>query len=123
MGRIFKVETSTAPWLVQAIEQQGTQITYANLLYSMNSALDQLSASQGTAAPFKVPPQAAGMFGGMLDRLVSNPLRGSPHAQVSSPQLSSIRDMGACEGLPGEACADVAASFAVAEQQAADAVC
>ena len=66
--------------MVQAIERQGTQISYANLLFSMNTALEQLSASQGTAAPFKLPAEAAGMFGGLLDRVVSKASMKAPSA-------------------------------------------
>jgi hypothetical protein len=55
----------------QAIEQQGTRITYAALLYSMSQALEALSASQGRTPPFKLPHEAKNLFGGLLDRLVS----------------------------------------------------
>jgi len=59
-------------WVLgQAIERQGTSITYLQLLYSMTQALQQLQASQGNMPP-KLPPQVGGMFGGLVNKLVRN---------------------------------------------------
>lgn len=70
-------------WVLgQAIERQGTSITYLQLLYSMTQALQQLQASQGNMPP-KLPPQLGGMFGGIVNKLVRNTFKSS----VSFPRL------------------------------------
>ena len=55
---------------VQAIERSGTGITYLQLLMSMSQALEQLSAQQGKLPP-KLPTEVGGMFGGLLNKLVT----------------------------------------------------
>ena len=63
---------------VQAIERSGTGITYLQLLMSMSQALEQLSAQQGKLPP-KLPTEVGGMFGGLLNKLVTLPTQtGSP---------------------------------------------
>lgn len=55
----------------QAIERRGTSISYGQLLYSMSEALEQLSAQQGKLPP-KLPAQVGGLFGGLVNKLVSS---------------------------------------------------
>ena len=57
------------PWWLQAIERCGTGITYAQLLYNMSQALEQLSAQQGKLPP-KLPGEIGGLFGGLVNKLV-----------------------------------------------------
>ena len=55
---------------MQAIERRGTTISFGQLLYSMSEALEQLSAQQGKLPP-KLPAQVGGLFGGLVNKLVS----------------------------------------------------
>ena len=57
---------------LQAIERSGTGITYLQLLMSMSQVLEQLSAQQGKLPP-KLPTEVGGMFGGLLNKLVTSP--------------------------------------------------
>jgi hypothetical protein len=66
-------ECSSIPVRLQAIERQGTHITYLQLLYSMTQALEQLHASQGNRPP-KLPPQVGGLFGGLVNKVVKGAL-------------------------------------------------
>ncbi|BDA41997.1 Metacaspase-1A [Coccomyxa sp. Obi] len=59
---------------IQAIERQGTSITYLQLLYSMTQALEQLQASHGKPRPPKLPAEIGGLFGGMVNKLVNGAL-------------------------------------------------
>ncbi|KAK9908707.1 hypothetical protein WJX75_001808 [Coccomyxa subellipsoidea] len=68
------VSTGAATFaFIQAIERQGTHITYLQLLYSMTQALEQLHASQGNRPP-KLPPQVGGLFGGLVNKVVKGAL-------------------------------------------------
>lgn len=58
---------------MQAIERQGTHITYLQLLYSMTQALEQLHASTGSRPP-KLPPKVGGLFGGLVSKVVNGAL-------------------------------------------------
>ena len=73
---------------VQAIERRGTSISYGQLMYSMSEALEQLSAQQGKLPP-KLPSQVGGLFGGLVNKLVSPPNQACPVTDVDSSVHSS----------------------------------
>ena len=99
------------PWWLQAIERCGTGITYAQLLYNMSQALEQLSAQQGKLPP-KLPGDIGGLFGGLVNKLVRAQ---APHclltaicfplveelltAAVLTIELTFVLCMSRCDGL------------------------
>ena len=72
VGQTLAPRCRVSSFNLQAIERSGTGITYLQLLMSMSQALEQLSAQQGKLPP-KLPTEVGGMFGGLLNKLVTSP--------------------------------------------------